>query len=467
MANVSPKDEPRGPERTTEPRPSAVQRAGLRWLTQLRWASLGGQLLTIVIVRLASELPLELGLLLGLVGLGAASNLGLALWIGRARGEGEARALIAAVLGLDVALLTALLLAAGGPANPFSIFYLVHVVLAGLLLGARGAWWMALATAVAFGLLFVLPAIPIDEHAMHHHGASSLHLQGMWVAFALAAAFVAAFVSGLARALARRDEELARLGIRAERSERLAALATFSASAAHELGSPLATIAVSARELERALEREGAAAGDLKVLADDARLIRAEVDRCRGMLNDLSRRGGLLHGERVEPIASATLWGEVRERFANRPGLALTAPEGPTVELVVPRVALVQALCNLVDNADRAQRASADPARRATPIAIGTRLVTGRGGGDEVRLWVRDRGAGFQPEVLRELGEAFVTTRPGEGLGLGLHLAQTLAHALGGRLDVVSSADGSEVALVLPRDTVGAADRAHEAGRAA
>lgn len=335
---------------------------------------------------------------------------------------------------------------------------------------------MALATAGAFGLLFVLPAIPIDEHAMHHHGASSLHLQGMWVAFALAAAFVAAFVSGLARALARREEELARLRVRAERSERLAALATFSASAAHELGSPLATIAVSARELERALEREGAAVGDLKVLADDARLIRAEVDRCRAMLNDLSRRGGLLHGERVEAVSSAALWEEVRQRVQNLPGLTLAAPAGPELALVGPRVALVQALCNLVDNAQRAQAACPDEARKTTPVAVGTRLVgaADRGGdggegagGERVRLWVRDRGAGFAPEVLAELGEAFVTTRPGEGLGLGLHLAQALARALGGRLDVRSDADGSEVALELPRDAVRVVEHGHAIERAA
>ncbi|MCC6624930.1 MAG: HAMP domain-containing histidine kinase [Deltaproteobacteria bacterium] len=415
-------------------------RAASRWLTQLRWASIAGQLVTIMLAATVTDVALDLGVLLALVGVGAASNLALAL---TPRERAGTATTIALVLVLDVLLLTGLLLAAGGPANPFSIFYLVHVVLAGLLLGTRGAWAMAALTSVGFGLLFLLPNIPLDEHAMHHHGASSLHLQGMWIAYALAAVFVATFVSGLARALARREAELARLRQRAERGERLAALGTFSASAAHELGSPLSTIAVTVHELERGLARLDPAPAGVASLVDDARLIRAEADRCRGLLHDLTRRGGLVAGEALEVIGTGALWDEVALRLGNRPGLVITrAPDAVEVALSAPRVALVQALCNLVDNAHDASRAAG---RADAPVIVGTRRV-----GARVRLWVRDAGGGFTPEVLAELGQAFVTTRPGEGLGLGLHLAEALMQALGGRLDVASSAQGSEVALELP-----------------
>ena len=415
-------------------------RAALRWLTWLRWASVIGQLVTIAVASALAEVELDLPMLVAFVGVGALSNLGLHLHLRRTphddtRTRSPAR-LVLALLVLDVLLLTGLLLAAGGPANPFSVFYLVHVVLAGLVLGAFGAWSMAGLTIIAFGLLFVLPSAPIDHHA-EHHGTSSLHLQGMWVAYVLASCFLATFVSGLTRALARRDRELARLRTRTERSERLAALATLSASAAHELGSPLTTIAVTARELELGLTRNHACAAQL----EDARLIREEVERCRNLLHELTRRGGLLTGERPEPTQAKALWSEVHERVARRPGIRIEAAPDQALTLTVPRTALAQALVNLVENAHDAHlRAGIDQ-----PILTGTHIADG-----VVRFWVKDAGQGFSPEILAELGEAFVTSRPGEGLGLGLHLADTLARALSGRLDVRSGPHGSEVALELP-----------------
>lgn len=433
------------------PRPADEPRAALRWLVALRWFSLAGQATTIGVVAWVTALPLELTWLSALVIAGAMSN--FALGLTREPTASLSRRLIATALLVDVGLLTALLLVSGGPSNPFSIFYLVHVVLAGLLLGAPGAFAMAGISSLSFGLLFFLPSVPIDEHAMHHHGAASLHLQGMWVAFALAAVFVASFVAALARALGRRDRELERLTRRAERSERLAALATFSASAAHELGSPLGTIAVSARELERALEQRDGEAG-IGAWLEDVRLIRAEVERCRGLLTDLTRRGGLLGGEHMERVSARELWREVAARVGEgRPKMA--DPEGPEVWLEVPRIALTQALLNLVDNAQRAQQQVSDVARRDRPIEVGTRLERDIEGREVVRLWVRDKGEGFAEAVLGELGEAFVTTRPQDGLGLGLHLGRELAHTLGGRLDVLSSPDGSEVAIALPLLPVG------------
>lgn len=428
-------------------RASQEPRAALRWLVWLRWASVLGQLTTIAVASPLVEMELDHPVLLSLVAAGALTNLGLELILRRGRlpasPELEVRRnarLVFAVLVFDVILLTALLLASGGPANPFSVFYLVHVVLAGLVLGAFGAWNMAALTTVAFGLLFVLPSTPIDHHAHHGGGsgaAASLHLQGMWVAYVLAACFLATFVSGLTRALTRRDLELQRLRTRNERSERLAALATLSASAAHELGSPLATIAVAARELELDLTRDKPGSA----LLPDARLIREEVDRCRNLLHEISRRGGLLTGERPEPSQPDALWQEVASRASRRPGLRIELTPAQTPPLTIPRAALTQALLNLVENAhDAHQRAHVD-----APIRVGTTLHP-----DHLVLWVKDQGHGFAPEILAELGEAFVTSRPGEGLGLGLHLAHSLAADLGGRLDVRSTPQGSEVTIRLP-----------------
>ena len=174
---------------------------------------------------------------------------------------------------------------------------------------------------------------------------------------------------------------------------------------------------------------------------EDAQLIRAEVERCRGLLHELTQQGGVVSGEPPVALTTHALWRAVHARAERRPGLTLAPWAGPDVALTAPRAALIQALVNLVDNAHDAELRTGHP----QAITTGTSHE-----GHDIRLWVRDQGPGFPAEILSELGEAFVTSRPGEGLGLGLHLAESLARALGGRLDVRSSTQGSEVTLILP-----------------
>lgn len=413
----------------------------LRRLLWFRWVAVFGQALTIAVVLTFTDAPLRAHLLFALVGLGALSNLLLHARLRRHTGGPH---LARAVIVLDVLLLTGLLLASGGSANPFSVFYLVHVVLAGYVLGTTGTQWVAALTVLCFGLLFVLPSLPLEGHHHSAHDAHNLHFQGMWVAYMLAAASLAVFVTGLTKSLARRERELIRLRARTERSERLAALAAFSASAAHELGSPLTTIAITAKELERGLSQLDPAriAADLPLHLDDVQLIRAEVERSRTMLHELSRRGGLHTGERPEICAVDDLWAEAIERVRLRPNLRVSAPDpSPGLRLILPRTALIQTLVNVIENAHEAH----ERAQCGEAIQVGTRAQ-----GELICLWVRDRGPGFDAQILADLGQPFTTSRPGEGLGLGLHLADNLAHTLGGHLDVRSSAAGSEVALCLP-----------------
>lgn len=413
-------------------------RPGLAWLVRLRWLAVVGQLVATGVGVYVVEAPMATEWLLGIIAVTALTNLGLGVVERRAAREPITEAilgrLIGAVLVVDTALLTGLLIASGGPMNPFSVFYIVEVALAGLLLGARGAWLMALFTALAFGLLFVLS--PADPHA-HHHGASPLHLQGMWVAYALAAGFVAHFVSGIAKGLTARERELAALRERALETERLAALSAFSAGAAHELGTPLGTIAVVSRDLASALEASGDAA--LTELAADARLIRAEVERCRVLLTDMAERSGSWAGEAPESLGVDKVIERVSELLpvGGRARLSITVPEGATVR--APVRSLVRSLANLVRNA-----LEADPQGEVELVV--------EGGADGVAFRVMDRGPGFPRAVLARLGEPFVTTKaPGMGLGIGLHLAMVFADKVGGAL-LVTARDpkGSEVRLVLP-----------------
>ena len=227
-----------------------------------------------------------------------------------------------------------------------------------------------------------------------------------------------------------------RCGARAMRSERLVSLTTLAAGAAHELSTPLATIAVAARELERTAANQAAAG-----LADDARLIRTEVDRCQAILDQMS--GGPAAASSTHPRPSTSA------RRLPRPARELTSGAGARVVVdaadALPAIrtspaAFRQAVLSILRNALDASPAGAAVEVTARESADGT----------GVRIDVRDRGPGMPPEVLARAGEPFFTTRgTGRGLGLGLFLARVFAERSGGALSIASGA-GTTVTLDLP-----------------
>ena len=141
---------------------TTAPKIGLAWLVRLRWLAISGQLAIVALAALALRVSLPLPLMGSLISITALSNLALTAWLRKSDPSAHA---LAGVLLLDVLTLTGLLLGAGGASNPFSVFYLVHVALAALLLAPRPAWFVAAFTSLAFGSLFVLPSHPIDPHA--------------------------------------------------------------------------------------------------------------------------------------------------------------------------------------------------------------------------------------------------------------------------------------------------------------
>ncbi len=255
----------------------------------------------------------------------------------------------------------------------------------------------------------------------------------MWAAFAVAAGFTTYFVTRVKAALARRDEALATARAQVERTERLTSLATLAAGAAHELGTPLSTIAVVARDLEEELGALPAAA----TLVEDARLVRSEVDRCRAVLEQLATEAGQSAGEAPQRVSLGALVGTALQGLERRDRVRVEADDE---EVLVHARAVGRALRSLVNNA-----LDASPAGAAVDVMART-------AGAALDLEVRDRGTGMSEEVLVRATEPFFTTKePGKGMGLGLFLARSVAERLGGVLDLESTpGEGTRVTLHLP-----------------
>ncbi|MFI5308964.1 MAG: ATP-binding protein [Polyangiales bacterium] len=417
-----------------------AQRINLSWLIKLRWGAIGGQTVTVVAVDRLLHIPLPLWSLFAIIGVELLSNVGLARW---ARSQPVVpESTLARVMAADVVLFTALLWQTGGPSNPFSFLYLVHIALATVVLRMRWAWGLVGLSFACFGALFIeqrWPGLGAHIHALHHAaGSMNMHLQGMWVAFGVAAAFIVYFLSRVRQDLAAREHELTRARALAARSEKLASLATLAAGAAHELATPLATIAVVAKELER--ELEAGAGGPQK--SADARMIREVVVRCQQILMRMAADAGQSAGEGFSELTLDELLGAALDALPNRDRVALAIDSASSDHrLLLPKHAATQALRGVIANA---QQATADGGEVAVSASVSP---------SGCRIEVRDSGPGMSPEVLARAGEPFFTTKePGRGMGLGLFVTQAVVERLGGTLELHSTPGaGTTALLTLPR----------------
>jgi two-component system, sensor histidine kinase RegB len=419
----------------------------LSWLLKLRWGVIAGQIVTILVVDRALQIDLPLLPLFAIIGLEVVSNVGFGLWM---RGKPKVRQpVLGALMAADVLLFTGLLHQTGGPLNPFNFLYLVHIALAAVVLRMRWTWGLVALSIACFAALFIDAPMAMlsghahdshglhTGHALHQPGPVQMHLQGMWVAFGVAAAFIVYFVSRVTGDLAQREHELARTRTLAARAEKLASLATLAAGAAHELATPLSTIAVVAKELERDLER-GKSGADASA---DARAIREEVERCREILFRMAADAGQSSGDGFSKIGIDELFRSALSGLTDPSQVRLEIDSSASsAQLFLPPRATAQALRGVLKNA---QQATQDGAQ------VSVSAVAHLG---EMRIEVRDRGIGMAPDVLARAGEPFYTTKePGDGMGLGLFVARAVFERLGGKLELASVAQqGTTAVLTIP-----------------
>lgn len=403
------------------------------WLLRLRWFAVIGQSLTILFVDGFFRIDLPMLALFGFIGITALSNLAAHV---QARSQPSLPVwLSGALMATDVAVLTGLLALTGGSGNPFASFYLVHATMAALVLPMRGAWTIWALCSAGYGSLFFLRHICLRlgqnwcGPAMNY----DLHLHGMFVAFMLSGASIAYFVGRILGALRLREKELAEARTREHENQRFAAVATLAAGAAHELGSPLGTIAIAASELAR----QARALPEQHELAEDAELIREEVRRCRDILDRLQQTAD----DSPRSIGMADLEAELQGKFPSHSSRLKVQAEAGLSAVVAPPQGLIQSLAVLVKNAF-------DASRGGERVTLEIRRA-----GSQVEFTVRDWGAGLNDSARLHAGEPFFTTKPaGQGMGLGLFLVRLFAQRLGGTFELHSVREGGTAAsLLLPQ----------------
>ena len=339
-------------------------------------------------------------------------------------------------LGVDLSALAILLYLSGGAANPLISLLLVPVAVAALSL--PGALTAAVALmAIGFYSLLMWQFVPLSVGDAER--AARLHLAGMWLSFVVSAIMIAWFIARMTATIRERDGRLAAAREQALRDERVVALGALAAGAAHELGTPLATIAVVVGELEREVFLNAEVRADLA-------LVRQQIALCKGIISGLAARAGTVRPEQLR-LQSADLWmSEIQVRWqAIRPRAAcrLEIDGASPAPSIVTEATLEQALVNLLNNA-------ADAGEAEIEIRVAWDAAT-------VTIAIRDGGSGFSEEVLRQAGRGPLPASRG-GAGIGMLLAYSAIERLGGHIALDNPpGGGGRVRIELPAARTSAA----------
>jgi two-component system sensor histidine kinase RegB len=383
----------------------------VRTLVSVRWLVIAGEALLLLVVGLGLGFDAPYAACFAVIGAAAWLNLltGVASPGQRMLGDWEA----AGQLALDIVQIAALVFLTGGTANPFVLLLIAPVTLAAATLPARQM--------LALGALAALAAILLAYFSMPLPGAGEAYRVGAAIAVICGIALTAGYVRQAAAEAARMALALDVTQAVLAREQRLSALGGLAAAAAHELGTPLATIAIVAKEMIRE--------APTPQVKEDAELLISQAERCREILRRLTDKPDAASDEVHERLSLRQLVQEVIEPHADvadvRVEAIVTGAAGAPAPDIRRMPEITHAFTSFVEN--------------AVDFAASEVLVTARFDADTVSMEVRDDGPGFAPEILAKLGEPYVTTRPGAegsrtghiGMGLGFFISKTLLERTG------------------------------------
>lgn len=410
--------------------PVTVTKLCLHYLLWLRTLAFGIQLIAIFATYQTLNIPFPT-LAVGLV-IGCLAAFTLFSWWYISSGHQIYDRFFAVQLLADVVALTVLLFFTGGSANPFVSLLLLPVTVAAATLMTSYRIAIAAAAAVCYTAL-ILAHVP-DPHWEHQGTAFALHMWGMWFGFLLSAGLVVYFVARMGSALREHDRALAQAREQALQAEQLIELGTLAAGTAHELGTPLSTIAVITGELNHEQGQHPRFGSKLK-------LLREEVMRCKRILASLAARAGQAQADCGRRLPVKDYLEElVADWYVQRPDVKLSTRwegEAGAPQIIADRT-LTQAIVNILNNA-------ADASAEAVELhACWT--------SEALQIEVHDRGRGIPGGVMERVGNAFVSTKgPDRGMGLGLYLARGTLNRLGGTVQLTPRSDhGVTASIVLP-----------------
>lgn len=419
----------------------------LRTLVRLRWLAVIGQSIAVLSVEFGLRYHMPLAFCVALIALSAWLNIFLVLrWRGGQRVTARAAALL---LGYDLLQLAGLLFLTGGLENPFAILFLVPVTISATSLPTR--WTVGLgmlALACASLLAFVHRPLPwaVNEALI----LPSIYLAGLWAAIVCATVFSAIYTRRISEEARMMSSALQATEMVLAREQRLSALDGLAAAAAHELGTPLATIALVARELKRELPEKFAHAEDIDLLISQAARCREILTRLavpEQLSDDMYQQVGLeaMLEDMVAPLRGSDVTVAVDAKASDAKSPAPTFRRNP---------AITYGLGNLLEN--------------AIDFAVSRVDVKARWSQAQVVISVTDDGPGFNQNIFDRLGDPFVTTRPGygsapaheggehEGMGLGLFIAKTLLERSGASVTLANNkkTKGASATITWPREVV-------------
>jgi two-component system, sensor histidine kinase RegB len=404
------------------------------YLIRLRWIAVLGQITTIAGVTLGLGLNLPMPQMLTVLACLIAFNIGSHLRWHENPIVTNNEMLLA--LLVDVASLTAQLHFSGGTTNPFAFLYLLQVILSAVLLDAWAAWTIVGITGACLGGLALfskpLPLLLEDESAFAH-----LYVVGMIICFLLNAGLLVILIKRITGNLRERDAHLADLRQRAAEEDHIVRMGLLASGAAHELGTPMATMSVLLGDWKRMPEFTGNA-----ILQEEIEEMQTQLQRCKTIVTGILLSAGELRGESSAKTTLRAFLGELLDEWrSNRPVMAFEFDDRLPSDLpVVFESALKQTIFNLLDNALEASprwvklEASAD---------------------DEVlNLAVSDRGPGFAPAMLAQFGKPYQSSKGRPGSGLGLFLVVNVIRTLGGTVEARNLEQGALVELRLPLSAI-------------
>lgn len=393
----------------------------LQRLFLLRNIALVAQCLTFALVHWVLEMQLPWTEMVAVAALLAALN--LATWVRLRRNWPVSSIEFFAQLLVDVFALSALLYFSGGSTNPFISLYLLPLTIAAAALPWIYTWAMAAITISCYTLLLFY-YVPLPHDHSEHTSEFNLHVSGMWLAFVLSTVLIAWFVVKMGISIRERDKDLAQAREQALRNEQIIALGTLAAGAAHELGTPLATMAVVTGELQKEYPENSEFQNDVRILRD-------QITHCKRTLTQLLADVGQARAEDGSGQAADHFLQQVLDKwqlmrpmvkFSYRSSGVQPAPQ------ILGAHLLSQSLLNLLNN--------------AADASLDRVEIESSWDQQELLLEILDYGKGLSEEAVQRAGQAFFTSKPGQGFGIGLFLANANIERFGGSVSLTNREGG-------------------------